>query len=280
MARYLTMCGRIAAQACLLLLMAAAVAQRRTDGNYLGFDENLYPGDAALQVLHREFAYTGYWLNAPPGMTTDPWAGKRPALLRAGFGFLILFNGRLDRELRQADPAALGAADAAAAVRAARREGFPPNAVIFLDLEEGGRMLPEQLAYIGAWLKGVAAGGFRAGVYCSAIDVPDGPGRTISTARDLAEHFPGIRLWVANDVCPPAPGCVARAIPPDRSGLKAARVWQFAQSPRRRQYTQVCGSTYARDGNCYAPGLPHSLRTAIDLNTSTSPDPSHGRSIQ
>ena len=55
-----------------------------------------------------------------------------------------------------------------------------------------------------------------------------------------------------------------------------ADVWQYAQSPRRPAYTAQCKSTYAADGNCYAPGLqPQGVH--IDLNTATSPDPSHGR---
>ncbi|ACO32231.1 MULTISPECIES: glycoside hydrolase domain-containing protein [Acidobacterium] len=263
--------------ALLLALFAGAPAQAHAAKSYLGFDQNLYPGDAALPILRHDFSYTGYWLNPPPGMKSNPWTGKRATLRQAGFGFLILFNGRLDHELRQSDAATLGAKDAAKAVRAARHEGFPPHALIFLDMEEGGRMLPEQLAYIGAWLQGVRAQGLRAGIYCSGIEVPDGPGKTISTARDLAEHFPATPLWVANDACPPAPGCVARALPPSQSGFASALVWQFAQSPRRRQFTSACAQTYARDGNCYAPQLPHSLLTAIDLNTSASPDPSGGR---
>jgi hypothetical protein len=270
-------CKGTLAIALLLALIAGAPAQAHAAKSYLGFDENLYPGNAALPILRQDFSYAGYWLNPPPGMKSNPWTGKRPVLRRAGFGFLILFNGRLDRELRRSDATALGATDAAEAVRAARREGFPPYALIFLDLEEGGRMLPEQLAYIGAWLQGVRAQGFRAGVYCSGIEAPDGPGKTITTAHDIATHFPSTPLWVANDACPPAPGCVARALPPSQSGFTSALVWQFAQSPRRRQYTQACGSTYARDGNCYAPQLPHSLPTAVDLNTSASPDPSGGR---
>jgi hypothetical protein len=45
--------------------------------SYLGFAKNGYPGDDLLSELHRTFAYTGYWLNDPPGMQTNPWAGKR-----------------------------------------------------------------------------------------------------------------------------------------------------------------------------------------------------------
>lgn len=259
----------------LLLATGFSSAHGQAAKDYLGFDQNLYPGDAVWPVLHHEFAYTGYWLNNPPEMTADPWAGKRALIRRAGLGFLLLFNGRLDKAL-QRDATALGASDAADAVKAARREGFPQHALIFLDMEEGGRMLPEQLAYIGAWLRGVRAAGFRAGVYCSGIEAPDGQGQTITTARDLQAHFHGTPLWVANDQCPPSPGCVAHALPPKESQFAPALVWQFAQSPERRRYTRACARTYPNH-NCYAQGLPESPETALDLDTSTSADPSGGR---
>ncbi len=243
---------------------------------YLGFDSNLYPGNLLLPRLHKHFAYLGYWLNNPPGMSTNEWAGKRAAVLRAGFGFLLLFNGRLDATLRHTDAAALGAKDGVQAAHAAKAEGFPPGAVIFLDLEEGGRMLPEQLAYVRAWIHGVRAGGYAPGVYCSGIMVRDA-GQIFSTADDIAAHFPGLAIWVANDRCPPAPGCVAHAPRLSQSGFRNALVWQFAQSPRRRALTRACRQTYARDGNCYAPGLPHNERTAVDFDSSSSPDPSGGR---
>jgi hypothetical protein len=61
------------------------------------------------------------------------------------------------------------------------------------------------------------------------------------------------------------------------SEFPEAVVWQYAQSPRRRQDTAACRRTYAADGRCYAPGLPHSEATRIDLDVSSSADPSHGR---
>jgi hypothetical protein len=243
---------------------------------YLGFDTNLYPGNALLPALRKHFTYLGYWLNNPPGASANQWAGKRAAVLHAGFGFLILFNGRLDKELRRSDAAALGTTDGAQAARTARTEGFPPNAILFLDLEEGGRMLPEQLAYIGAWIRAVRADAYRTGVYCAGIPFHDS-GQTLSTADDITAHFPGTAIWTADDQCPPAPGCVARAMRPSQSGFQNALVWQFSQSPRRRALTRACAQTYARDGNCYPPGLPQNQHTALDLDTSTSPDPSHGR---
>src|SRR3984957_18069303 len=147
---------------------------------YLGFDANDYPGDAALPVLRQTFAFSGYWLNVPPGAKTNPWAGKRTVLLKNDFGFVVLFNGRSSNELKPpVDPADLGVRDAELAAAAAQREGFPVNGstVIYLDIEEGGRMLPPQINYIGAWSNRVNSKGFMAGGYWSAIKVKEGKGQ-------------------------------------------------------------------------------------------------------
>jgi hypothetical protein len=278
-------CGLVA----LLLLGAASLGEAQK--SYRGFDRNDYPGDAALPALARSFRYTGYWLNNPPGEQRNTWTGKRRLLKQHGFGFLVLFNGRAYAELKGADAAALGVADGKAAVTAAAREGFRPDVLVFLDMEEGGRMLPEQAAYLFAWVDTVRGAGARAGVYCSGIEVPDGTG-TISTARDIAEREGArtagssrsksakrqkLALWIANDQCPPAPGCTL-ANPPlasfSASVPAAAVAWQYAQSPRRARFSGGCPSNQAPDGNCYAPGLAHSTNTFLDLNTANSPDPS------
>jgi Rv2525c-like, glycoside hydrolase-like domain len=287
----------LSALAVLLLLGAAATgeAQHASQHSYPGFDRNDYPGDASLKALRQTFHYTGYWLNNPPGEQHNTWAGKRRLLKRYGFGFLVLFNGRTYAELKNAEsrgtpPAALGASDGKAALAAAAREGFPPAVLIFLDQEEGGRLLPEQAAYLFAWADAVRDGGARAGVYCSGIDVPDGSG-AISTARDIVERekeharsqskgksAERLRLWIANDQCPPSPGCTMRnpplsaVIPPALSGSIFA--WQYALSPRRAQFSTGCPANQAPDGNCYAPGLAHGANTFVDLNTADSPDPS------
>ena len=154
---------------------------------YLGFDRNDYPGDENLAALRRTFSFAGYWLNIPPRAAGNSWVGKRKTIKAAGFGFLVLFNGRLDAELKKVDAAALGRSDAEAALAAARREGFPKGTVIFLDQEEGGRMLPEQKAYIYAWVDKVNAGGFRAGIYCSGIAAPEGRASVIA-AEDIRQN--------------------------------------------------------------------------------------------
>lgn len=235
----------------------------------MGFDKNDYPGDAALPALHHTFAYTGYWLNNPPGATSNEWTGKRRVVKEAGFGFLVLFNGRLDADLRGKDAAALGRADGEAAAASARSEGFPPGAVVFLDQEEGGRLLPEQSAYLFAWVEALRKSQYKPGVYCSGIVVPG----QISTTQDILSHDKSIVLWVVNDACPPAPGCVLpkKNLTPAASGFPEARVWQFTRSPKT-EFAQQCGG-YAADKNCYAPAS----KTFVDLNLSHSTDPSRGR---
>src|ERR1700730_1560186 len=173
---------------------------------YLGFDRNRYPGDAALRLLRQTFSFSGYWLNAPPNEPSNTWEGKREVLTANGFGFLVLFNGRLYSELKSlSDPRTLGVLDAMAADDAAKKEGFPVGTIIFLDQEEGGRMLPEQRAYVYAWIDTVNASGYRAGVYCSGIPAMEAAGTTIITANDLRDNAGGRKIvfFVYNDACPP-----------------------------------------------------------------------------
>jgi hypothetical protein len=273
---------------------AAAQSPAAASRNYTGFDRNGYPGDDRLAALHRSFAFAGYWLNAPPGAQENSWTGKRALLRAQGFGFLILLNGRLDAMLLDAarrgkDAATLGRADAQAAATAAAREGFPAGAIVFLDQEEGGRLLPEQATYLFAWVEQMRKSRYRPGVYCSGIEVGDGASR-ISTAEDILnreskerEQRPTaspLALWIANDQCPPSPGCSVEAHPAAAAsarGVPSALIWQYAQSPRRPQFTRQCATTYAPDGNCYAPGVAHDARSFIDLDVASSDDPSHGR---
>jgi hypothetical protein len=249
---------------------------------FLGFDRNDYPGDNSLTELRSTFDYTGYWLNNPPGAEANTWVGKRAKLQAAGFGFLVLFNGRLYSGLKTvASATKLGESDAQSAVRAARREGFPAATIIFLDQEQGGRMLPEQKAYLFAWIDGVSRSGFHAGVYCSGIGAKEESGVSIVTAEDIRQNAGGrnITYWVTNDGCPPSPGCALPQRPPlpSGSGIAFAEIWQFAQSPKRRDIAAACAG-YNPDGNCYSPRADARQHLHVDLNTAASADPSHGRS--
>ena len=279
--------------AVLFLLSLPCFGQNPQGGSFAGFDRNSFPGEAALPALRQHFSFVGYWLNTPPGASTNSWAGRRASLIQAGFGFLVLWNGRLDADILSqsrrpgTSPETLGRQDAAAAVLAAQREHFPPQTLLFLDQEEGGRLLPEQAAYLLAWTEGVSAAGFRAGVYASGQPVPDGTGsdgrpQTITTAADItarvrAGHLHPVALWVAQDACGPtgpAPGCTLPPPALEHSGTPDALVWQYAQSPRRPAITRSCARTYNAAGNCTVLELPAAF---LDLNVSSSADPSQGR---
>jgi hypothetical protein len=263
----------------LALSQSSSAQESAGTASYLGFDRNDYPGDANLKVLRQTFSFAGYWLNNPPGAQSNTWTGKRPVLESAGFGFLVLFNGRLYKELKR-NAADLGGSDGQASAAYARVEGFPPRTIIFLDIEEGGRMLPEQKAYIYAWVDAVIVAGFRAGVYCSGIPAKEGKTKVV-TAEDIQQNAGGRKIvyFVTNDVCPPSPGCAfpKRRQQPPESGISFSNVWQFAQSPKRKAFAAKCPANYNADGNCYPPGVDPAQKLHVDVETATSSDPSQGR---
>ena len=278
----------------LFLVGPASFPQTSAPRAHLGFDRNDYPGDAALPILRKSFSFTSYWLSPPPGEKANTWNAKRELLRSLGFGFLLLYRGPQISELQQiwsesrfnrsdrlkAQAAKRGTGDARAAAAAAKKEGFPSHTVIFLDIEEGGRLPAVYHSYLRAWAGQLARANYRAGVYCSGMPVSEGRGATIITADDIRNNdgSRGLVYWVYNDACPPSPGCVVpqNPPPPSKSGIPYATVWQFAQSPRRKEFTSRCSTTYHADGNCYAPG-DTARSWFLDINSADSTDPSHGK---
>lgn len=246
-------------------------------GPFLGFDRNIYPGDDALPILRKTFAFSGFWLGPPPGEKINTWKGKRELMKSLGFGFAALYSARPQNEVKKDAVAKQKALlDAKNAVAGAKAEGFAPNTVIFLDIEDGGRLSPTFHNYLRTWADEVGRAGYRAGVYCSGIPDSEGHGVTIRTADDINSHMGDRELvyWVYNDFCPPAPGCVASKTPPvSGGGVPYALMWQYVQSPRRKERTAKCATTYNADGNCYAAGdTAHAW--FLDLNSANSADPS------
>jgi len=244
---------------------------------YLGFDRNEYPGDAGMKELRKEFAFAGYWLTPAPGEKTNSWAGKRRAMETLGYGFLLLARGRAVGAIGSASSAKQkGIADAQDAARRAKAEGFADGAIIFLDVEDGGRLPAAYHGYLGAWADELVKLGFRPGVYCSGIVVDEGGGATIVTADDIRtnEAPREFAYWVFNDACPPSPGCVSIANPPlpSASGVKDAAVWQFVRSPREKETVGKCGG-YAADENCYA-AADAVRKWHLDMNVAGTASPS------
>jgi hypothetical protein len=247
--------------------------------SYLGFDRNIYPGDDALPILRKTFSFSSYWLSPPPGEKTNTWSGKRELLRSKGFGFLVLFRGRDSRELKtEASAIEIGKQDAQNAAAVAKAEGFALSAIIFLDIEEGGRLPAAYHSYLSTWYDELTKAGFHPGVYCSGIPVKEDVRVTITTAENIhdTEAPRDFAFWVYNDVCPPSPGCVIlqNPPPPSQSGIPYAQIWQFVRSPRDKETAVHC-SGYTRNGHCYAPGdTAHTW--FLDVNSATSPDPSGG----
>ena len=94
---------------------------------------------------------------------------------------MLLYRGPQTRDLKNEAAAEKGIADARDAASAAKSEGFPALSIIFLDIEEGGRLPRTYHAYLRAWASGLSEAGFRSGAYCSGIPVKEQPSATITT---------------------------------------------------------------------------------------------------
>lgn len=255
----------------------ARPAQTQPRGGYLGFDRNDYPGDAVMGQLRKQFSFTGYWLTPPPEEKSNSWTGKRKVLAAQGYGFLLLARGRALKQIRSATAAQpVGTTDAREAARSAKSEGFAAGAIIFLDVEDGGRLPVPYHAYLKAWADELVKQGYRPGVYCSGIVVDEGQGVTIVTADDIrANEAPRqFAFWVFNDACPPSPGCVplSNPPPPSASGVKDAAVWQFVRSPREKESASRCPG-YAADENCYA-AADAARKWFLDMDIAANANPS------
>ena len=261
-----------------------AAAVGATNNGFVGFDRNEYPGDDTMAAMKKQFAFVGYWLTVPPGAMFNQWVGKRELLKQQGWGFLLLADGRFEAQILKAQkagtsPADLGRKDAAVAVAAAKSEGFPRRAIVFLDQEEGGRLTDVQAAYLLAWTEAVAASDYGPGVYASGQRVQDDPGVWIDTVEDIRNRIKKgglheVAIFDTQDECPPSNGCTVQPRPISEAGEPDLIAWQYSQSPRRPEITKSCAKTYAADGNCYAAGFP---KVFLDMDVAKSEDPSGGR---
>jgi hypothetical protein len=229
-------------------------------------------------MLRKTFSFTGYWLGPAPGEKINSWHGKRELLRSHGFGFAVLYrappSGEIKTEGAAKQRGVLGGRNAAAS---AKSEGFAAQTIVFLDIEEGGRLSAAYHAYVRAWADELAGNGYRAGVYCSGIRVEEVGGATVITANDIRNNMGtrDVTYWVFNDVCPPSPGCSTPQNPPpvSASGVSYAAIWQTVRSPHMKESTARCAATYHGDGNCYAPSdAAHAW--FLDVNIANSPDPS------
>ena len=64
-------------------------------GKHLGFDTNIYPGDAAMRRWREKSPYewVGYYLPAPCH-SDESWSGKRASLTDMGWGLAVIYVGQ------------------------------------------------------------------------------------------------------------------------------------------------------------------------------------------
>ncbi|MBR9991337.1 MAG: DUF1906 domain-containing protein [Gemmatimonadetes bacterium] len=234
-----------------------------------GFDTRDYPGDAVMRAWFGSSPYrwVGYYLPAPC-YTGTTWTGRREALRDIGWGFAVLYVGEQDWRAMGRTAAAnepvenprcssahltteQGSAHAAAAVDAASRDGFPAGTVIFLNVERVDRVSVELSTYVRSWIGAVLAdGSYTPGLYAHDINVEDLYAIVADEfVRSQREDRPP--LWVARPT-----GFELRSAPRE-SGYAAALIWQGVLDT-----VEQWGGT----------------RLNIDVNVSTSADPSRGRS--
>lgn len=233
-----------------------------------GFDTRDYPGDDVMRAWFgtSPYRWVGYYLPAPC-YTGSTWSGRRDALREIGWGFALIYVGEQDWGAMSGavvDTAAVddprcssahlteeqGRAHADAAASAAADDGFATGSVIFLDVERVESVSPGLVAYVRSWVaRMLEAGRYTPGLYAhdSNVDelyvvVAEEFGR-----RQRSERAP---LWVARTA-----GFDLRSAPRE-SGYGAALIWQGVLNTREEW---------------------GGARLNIDVNVSTSPDPSGGR---
>lgn len=148
-----------------LASFAAVADEAARQGVYLGLDVSEYPGADVMRKLRQEAPYrwVGYYLKAPAhpdGSWMGTWKG---ALRDMGWSVAILYVGQQTSQLTEAQ----GQADADEAAREAKAEGFPPGAVIYLDVEAADAVSPALARYVRAFVTRLAeASDYRPGIYC------------------------------------------------------------------------------------------------------------------
>lgn len=196
------------------------VADAYERGRYIGFDTHTYPGTSVMRAWKHTpgspYDWVGFYLPSPCHADRS-WTGKRDTLVAMGWGLAVVYVGqqtwgKTPRKLTPAQRDALrrrtdcsadllsadeGTRDGTDAVGRAGAEGFPPGAVIFLDLERMERIPPAMRDYYRAWVAQVLANGtYRPGVYAhehNAQAIFDDVKATFVAAGDTTTP----RFWVA-----------------------------------------------------------------------------------
>jgi Rv2525c-like, glycoside hydrolase-like domain len=221
----------------------APLARNVEKGKHLGFDTNVYPGDATMRIWKEtpgaNYKWVGFYLPAPCHTDTS-WTGKRDTLKAMGWGVAVIYVGQQTwgkrpaslsdaqrAALRRHDPCAAnlvsaseGVRDADDAIRRAEAEGFPPRTSIFLDLERMETIPAPMRDYYRAWTQRLLQhGGYRPAVYVHRHNAPV-VYRDFAAMYRLAGVREAPRFWIAGG------SGFEKARAPQDVGFAFAGVWQ------------------------------------------------------
>lgn len=191
---------------------------------FAGFDVSGFPGVATMAKLkaNTNLVWCGFYLGPAPSHPDDGWMKHRAEISNQGWGIVPIYVGQQVIGKGSKHPSAeQGTKDALNAVDLLAKAGFAPDTCIYLDLENGKPFLPEQAAYVGTWVDGIAAKGFKPGIYCS---------HDIAAAVHAVR--PAARIWafkVPTTDPHDAPGPPFHTPAPSSSGFTDAQIIQFDQ---------------------------------------------------
>lgn len=188
-----------------------AAAAARPAHSFAGFDTAIYPGDEKMRIWKASspYSHTAYYLPSP-GHLNASWVGARERLEQMGWSFAVVYSGG------EHDRGAENGTDAAAR---AEREGFPPGAVIFLDMEPLESIDSSVKDYVRRWFAEVLQAGYTPSLRCDAKDAV--------ALREIAlDNYPPAAnaplFWVRG-----GPAVFNRAAShPGDSGIPFAGLWQ------------------------------------------------------
>jgi len=197
--------------------------------SFAGFDTGSYPGDAAITTWAAQspFRFVGFYFDAPCHTTTTfkTWSGKFPLIKASGLGIAIIYVGLQQDGCGQANLSrAKGLQHGGDAVAKFAAEGFPNNAIVFLDVEHfNGALSAPMEAYIRGWISATLdSGTITSGIYCPASKANE---IRLAAEKEFAAHgLPGGApvFWIVKST---AGFDIATSNPAD-CGVAFASVWQ------------------------------------------------------
>jgi hypothetical protein len=241
--------------------------------SFAGIDRLGYPGNDFMNGLmnNTNLLWTGFYLAPAPSQGNTSWMAHLVDLraMGPGWGVAPIYVGQQHPSIDQPGvshirTAEQGRIDALNAAELADRAGFSSGSEanltgsprIYLDIEIGGNLPREDLAYVNAWCATIRSDqtAYLPGVYCSFKD----------TAAQLKRDNPDLVFWVFNlnhhEPAMPEQNVFAK---PDLtlSGVPDATAWQWVQG-------------FASITTTLPDGSGQTLRS-WDLDVSAAPDPSH-----